>query len=94
MPPQTLLEIFAKLQASGYIEEMRLHTANLHVHALSLDIALGPNDFVVDKAYRFEGSTSNEDVSELYALSSPKHGFKGILMAFPSGGSESARRRG
>ncbi len=80
MNKKTLLEIVNELQASGYTEEIRLHRADLHLYAISRDVVLGANDFTVDKAYRFEGSTSEEDTSELYAISSSKNDFKGILI--------------
>lgn len=80
MNSKTLLEILKELQTSGYTEELRLRRKDLHLHAISKDVVLEAKDFVVDKAFRFEGSTSNEDVSELYAISSSKHDLKGVLI--------------
>lgn len=80
MNNKTLLEILKELQEAGYTEEIRLHKAAPHLHAITNDVVLEANDFMVDQAFRFEGSSSNEDVSELYAISSTKDGTKGVLI--------------
>lgn len=80
MNNKTLLEILKGLQDSGYSEEIRLHRKNLHLHAISKDVVLEAKDFKVDDAFRFEGSTSDEDTSELYAISSSDDKLKGILI--------------
>tara|TARA_R110002124_G_scaffold150610_1_gene317320 strand:+ start:7592 stop:7798 length:207 start_codon:yes stop_codon:yes gene_type:complete len=45
----------------------------------SLDIGIQPEDFQVDEVYRFEGMSSTDDNSILYAISS-KNGIKGLLV--------------
>jgi len=80
MSNKTLLDILEEVQKDGYTEEMRFHKNHVHLHAISKDVVIEANDFEVDKAYRFEGSLSEEDVSELYAITSNKHGFKGFLI--------------
>jgi quercetin dioxygenase-like cupin family protein len=44
------------------------------------NISLSPEDFEIDKVYRFEGNTNPEDQSILYAISSPKFKLKGVLV--------------
>ncbi len=80
MNNKTLLKLLEELQESGYTEEIRLHRKDLHLHAISKDLVLEAKDFMIDKAYRFEGSRSDEDVSEMYAISSFNYGVKGILI--------------
>lgn len=78
MANKTLLDILPALKEAGFTEELRLH--HLHLHALNQDLKLEVNDFTVAQAYRFEGSASDEDVSELYAIEAPQHGIKGFLI--------------
>ena len=39
-----------------------------------------PGAFTVDVVYRFEGPTDPGDAPILYAISSPKHSLKGVLI--------------
>ena len=41
---------------------------------------LSPEDFRIDKTYRFEGETNPDDGSIVYAISSTKHNLKGVLV--------------
>jgi hypothetical protein len=41
---------------------------------------LSPDEFEIDKVYRFEGESNPDDSSVLYAISSPKFGIKGTLV--------------
>jgi len=41
---------------------------------------LSPDDFEIDKIYRFEGESNPDDQAILYAISSPKFGVKGLLV--------------
>lgn len=45
----------------------------------SLEIEIRPEDFKVDKTFRFEGMSSTDDNSILYVISS-KDGIKGLLV--------------
>ena len=42
--------------------------------------SLSPDDFQIDKFYRFEGDSNPDDESIVYAISSPKFGMKGVLV--------------
>ena len=44
------------------------------------NITLSPEDFQIDKTYRFEGDSDPDYQSILYAISSPKFGIKGLLV--------------
>jgi len=43
-------------------------------------VQLSPDEFLIDKFYRFEGMSDPEDQSILYAISSPAHNVKGLLV--------------
>lgn len=73
----TLSETMAYLQAKGYSVDFNLKAEHLESNALKLK--LHPEDFDVDKMYRFEGMSSTDDNSVLYAISSKK-GIKGLLV--------------
>ncbi len=45
-----------------------------------VDLALVTEDFEIDKIYRFEGPSDPDYQSILYAISSKKHGVKGLLV--------------
>ncbi len=78
MVKNNLVDAYNELIAAGYTEEFRLHQT--HLHAITQDVKLEVNDFDVDAAFRFEGSISEDDTSDLYAISAPKFGIKGLLV--------------
>lgn len=74
----TMYEIINQLRAEGYIHDLRL--------ALNY-LAFGDDDkkilhdeFIIDKFYRFEGASDPDDEATVYAISSPQHNIKGILV--------------
>ena len=72
-----LSEAISDLQAKGYTYDF-----NLKPHCLecaSLKIEIRPEDFKVDQTHRFEGMSSTDDNSVLYAIAS-KDGIRGILV--------------
>src|SRR5690625_4806303 len=74
---ETLSEAINDLQAKDYPYDF-----NLKPHCLecpSLKIEIRPEDLKVDQIYRFEGMSSTDDNSILYAISS-KDGVKGLLV--------------
>jgi len=42
--------------------------------------SLLPEDFTIDEFHRFEGDSNPSDESIVYAISSAKHGIKGVLV--------------
>jgi hypothetical protein len=74
----TLSEIVNKLKKEGYTEDFNLHENSLV--AQSNYIRVYPDEFIVDKHYRFEGISDPADEAVVYAISSDKYNLKGILV--------------
>jgi hypothetical protein len=64
----TLSEAINDLQANEYPYNFNLKPECLE--CASLKVKIHPEDFTVDKFYRFEGMSSTDDNSILYAISS------------------------
>jgi len=73
----TLSEAINDLQTNEYPYDFNLKPECLECASLKIEIR--PEDFKVDKIYRFEGMSSTDDNSILYAISS-KNGIKGLLV--------------
>ncbi len=73
----TVSDTLASLKAEGYELDFNLKPAC--VECGSADIALYPDDFVIDKFFRFEGASNPDDSAIVYAISS-KDGLKGTLV--------------
>jgi len=73
----TLSEAINDLQTNEYPYDFNLKPECLECASLKIEIR--PEDFKVDKIYRFEGMSSTDDNSILYAISSKK-GLKGLLV--------------
>ena len=74
----TLSEVLNNLKAEGYTADFNLKENCLVCHGNPLE--LHPDDFVVDRHYRFEGDTDPGDAAILYAISSEKYEMKGTLV--------------
>lgn len=74
----TLSEVLNKLKAEGYTTDFNLNDNCLVCNGNSLQIH--PNDFVVDRHFRFEGQTDPGDEAIVYAISSVKNNLKGVLV--------------
>lgn len=74
----TVSEILARLKDEGYSVDFNLKNNCLVCHGNSLEIH--PEDFMVDKHYRFEGYSNPADEAIVYAISSGKHRLKGVLV--------------
>ncbi len=74
----TLSEILDKLKSEGYTVDFNLRHNCLECAENSLQVH--PEDFVVDRVFRFEGDSNPEDEAIVYAISSEKHGLKGALV--------------
>ena len=73
----TLSEAINDLQQKGYTYDFNLKPECLECATLKINIH--PEEFEVDELYRFEGMSSTDDNSILYAISS-KNGVKGTLV--------------
>lgn len=73
----TLSEAIQDLQKRGYTYDFNLRP--LCLECASLKLELHPEDFEVDEIHRFEGMSSTDDNSVLYAISS-KNGVRGTLV--------------
>ena len=73
----TLSEAIQDLQRRGYTYDFNLKPHCLECASLKLEIH--PDDFEIDELHRFEGMSSTDDNSILYAMSS-KNGIKGTLV--------------
>ena len=74
---ETLSQAIHSLQKRGYTYDFNLCSG--HIECNSLKLKLHPEDFAVDEIHRFEGMSSTDDNSVLYAISSKK-GIKGLLV--------------
>ena len=74
----TLSEAVNDLQKRGYTDDLQL--AGDRVVCDVRGVHLDPDDFHIDEFHRFEGNSDPEDQSIVYAISSAKHGLKGILV--------------
>lgn len=74
----TLSETINALNELGYTLDFNINEECLLCH--KTNTRLSPDDFQIDKFYRFEGMTDPEDQSILYAISSPKFEVKGLLV--------------
>jgi hypothetical protein len=74
----TLSEAINNLREEGYIEDFNLQENSLECR--SGTYRLRPEDFHVDKFYRFEGMSDPDDSDIVYAISSDNYKLKGILV--------------
>lgn len=73
----SLSEATNNLKERGYTEDFNLHPDR--IECASLNLQLHPEDFEIDEFYRFEGMSSTDDNSIVFAISS-KDGVKGVLV--------------
>jgi len=74
---ETLSQAITALKREGYDQDFNLHPEWIECPALNAK--LKPDEFHVDAVHRFEGMTSPDDSSVLYAIAS-KAGVKGLLV--------------
>lgn len=75
----TLSEVTNVLKERGYTADFNLKPTYLECGKTSQKIL--PNEFKVDKHYRFEGLSDPGDEAIVYAISSPKYNLKGVLIS-------------
>ena len=74
----TLSQTLSELKSRGYSEDLNLKTDCIDCRNGQLRIA--PSDFRIDQYFRFEGASDPSDAAIVYAISSEKHGLKGVLV--------------
>jgi hypothetical protein len=77
MNDKTLSQRMNELKEDGYTSDFNLEDDK--IKDKSKDTSYLPDDFNVDKVYRFEGMTNPADNSILYALTT-SNGRKGLLV--------------
>lgn len=73
----TLSEAIFSLKNQGYTNDFNLHPE--WIECPPLKVRLTPEEFHVDQVHRFEGMTSPDDSTILFAVSSSS-GLKGLLV--------------
>ena len=74
----TLSEAVNNMQQQGYNYNFNIQGNVLRCNDKGIE--LKPEDFEIDKVFRFEGDTDPGDESILYAISSPTFDVKGLLV--------------
>lgn len=74
----TLSQTINVLKENGYTFDFNIHQNCIICNGS--EEKLSPNEFKIDKVYRFEGETDPSDQSILYAISSTKYNVKGVLV--------------
>ena len=78
MDGYTLSQTMNDLRKEGYVEDFNLQQNCLECRNGQFKVFA--DEFMIDKFYRFEGSSNPSDSSILYAISSDKHNLKGVLV--------------
>ena len=76
---ETVSETIAWLKDQGYTIDFNIHEGMDSLYT-SPDEKLHPDQFQIDRIYRFEGITDPGDEDVIYAISSVDQKQKGILM--------------
>ena len=74
----TLSETINGLRKEGYTLDFNVAKKRILCH--QTNTAFSPQNFEIDKVYRFEGASNPDDQAILYAISSVKFGLKGVLV--------------
>lgn len=74
----TLSETINGLAKLGYSHDFNIHEECIVCR--QTNVTLSPDDFQIDKIYRFEGTSDPDYQSILYAISSEKFAVKGLLV--------------
>lgn len=74
----TVTEVLKRLREKGYTIDFNLTNNCLVCNSNALQIH--PDEFVVDENFRFEGPSDPADETIIYAISSPGHNIKGVLV--------------
>ena len=75
---ETLSQAITALKQQGYTEDFNLKENCLECIAGKKDLL--PHEFEIDKSFRFDVNEDPSDQAVLYAISSPMHNIKGLLV--------------
>lgn len=73
----TLSEAINGLRSEGYVNDFNLHPE--WIECPPLNLKMKPQQFTVEQVHRFEGMSSTDDNSVLYAIAG-ESGVKGVLV--------------
>ena len=76
----TLSEAVNDLVKRGYTTDFLLQEEKEYPLCSNSSLELSPEDFTIDEVHRFEGMTDPADESNVFAISSMKHGIKGLVI--------------
>ena len=76
--PETVSQAIEAVKKEGYTEDFNLRQDCLECRNGRFRVF--HDEFHIDKFYRFEGDSDPGDESIVYAISSEKHGLKGVLV--------------
>lgn len=76
----TLSEAVNDLLKRGYTTDFLVHAEKDCLSCANNSLELSPDEFNIDEIYRFEGMTDPADESIVFAISSEKHGIKGLVI--------------
>lgn len=76
----TLSEAVNDLIKRGYTTDFLVMDEKDCLVCNNNSLELSPEEFVIDEVYRFEGMTDPADESILFAISSPVHDLKGLVI--------------
>ena len=76
----TLSQAVDDLIRRGYTTDFLLEEGKECLICNSQSLELSPDDFQIDEVHRFEGMTDPADESIVFAVSSPKHDVKGLVI--------------
>ncbi len=77
---ETVSEAVNDLIARGYTSDFHLHPEGEKLICHTDLASLAPEDFEIDEIHRFEGQTDPGDEMIVFAISSPTHNIKGIVV--------------
>ncbi len=75
---ENLVDATNDLMKRGYTENLSLEGDT--IDDKTRNIQMTADEFEIDEFYRFEGASNPADTSIVYAVSSPKHNLKGVLI--------------
>lgn len=76
----TLSQAVDDLIKRGYTTDFLIQEEKECLLCNNNSLELSPEDFEIDEVYRFEGMTDPGDESIVFAISSSKHGIKGLVI--------------